>query len=91
MCIRDRNTTPPFSEMPRIRFDILLFLQLGILFDCAEDVYKRQRVVWGLEVTIATFSPTSRFVRLDLPTFGRPMTATNTEDVSCLLYTSRCV
>ena len=42
----------------------------------------RVRVVWGLEVTIATFSPTSRFVRLDLPTFGRPMTATNTEDVS---------
>ena len=36
----------------------------------------------GFEVTMATFSPTSRFVRLDLPTFGRPMTATNTEDVS---------
>ena len=24
--------------MPRIRFDILLFLQLGILFDCAEEI-----------------------------------------------------
>jgi hypothetical protein len=35
-----------------------------------------------LEVTMATFSPTRRLVRLDLPTFGRPMTATNTEDVS---------
>ena len=33
-----QNTTPPFSEMPRIRFDILLFLQLGILFDCAEEI-----------------------------------------------------
>ena len=42
----------------------------------------RVRVVWGLEVTMATFSPTKRFVRLDLPTFGRPMTATNTEEVS---------
>ena len=35
-----------------------------------------------LKGEIATFSPTSRFIRLDLPTFGRPMTATNTEDVS---------
>ena len=42
----------------------------------------RVRVVWGLEVTMATFSPTRRFVRLDLPTFGRPMTATKTEEVS---------
>ena len=42
----------------------------------------RVRVVCGLEVTMATFSPTSRLVRLDLPTLGRPMTATNTDEVS---------
>ena len=38
----------------------------------------RLRVVWGFWVTIATFSPTSRLVRLDLPTLGRPTRATNT-------------
>ena len=35
----------------------------------------RVRVVCGLEVTMATFSPTRRLVRLDLPTLGRPTKA----------------
>src|SRR6266516_974485 len=34
-------------------------------------------VVCGLSDTIATFSPTRRFTRVDLPTFGRPTTATS--------------
>ena len=37
----------------------------------------RLRVVWGLSETIATFWPTSRLTRVDLPTFGRPTTVTN--------------
>src|SRR5215470_9238879 len=37
----------------------------------------RFRVVCGLEVTMATFCPTSRFTRVDFPAFGRPTIATN--------------
>src|SRR6267378_929673 len=37
----------------------------------------RLRVVCGLEVTIATFCPTSRFTSVDFPAFGRPIIATN--------------
>src|SRR5215470_18230928 len=37
----------------------------------------RLRVVWGFEVTIATFCPTSRFTSVDFPAFGRPTIATN--------------
>ena len=36
-----------------------------------------RRVVCGFELVIATFSPTSAFVRVDLPTFGRPTIETN--------------
>ncbi len=36
----------------------------------------RLRVVWGLGVTIASFSPTMRFISVDLPTLGRPRIAT---------------
>ena len=36
----------------------------------------RLRVVCGLSETIATFWPTSRLTRVDLPTFGRPTTVT---------------
>ncbi len=32
----------------------------------------RLRVVWGLLVTMAIFSPTRALVRVDLPTLGRP-------------------
>ena len=32
----------------------------------------RLRVVWGLLLTMATFSPTRALVRVDLPTLGRP-------------------
>ena len=32
----------------------------------------RFRVVWGLGVTMATFSPTRAFSRVDFPTLGRP-------------------
>ena len=32
----------------------------------------RLRVVCGLGDTMVIFSPTRRFVRVDLPTFGRP-------------------
>ena len=35
-----------------------------------------RRVVCGLSETIAIFWPTSAFTRVDLPTFGRPTTAT---------------
>ena len=38
-----------------------------------------RRVVCGLSETIATFWPTSAFTRVDLPTFGRPTTATMPE------------
>src|SRR5262249_46326861 len=34
-------------------------------------------VVCGLSETIATFSPTSRLTSVDLPTLGRPTTATS--------------
>ena len=37
------------------------------------------RVVCGLLDTMATFSPTKRFMMLDLPTFGRPRMATKPE------------
>jgi hypothetical protein len=36
----------------------------------------RKRVVWGRSDTIPTFDPTKALMRLDLPTFGRPTTAT---------------
>ena len=39
----------------------------------------RLRVVCGLSETIATFSPTSRLTSVDLPTLGRPTTATKPE------------
>jgi len=32
----------------------------------------RLRVVWGLLVTMAIFSPTRALVRVDFPTLGRP-------------------
>jgi len=37
----------------------------------------RLRVVWGLGVTIATFSPVSAFSSVLLPALGRPRMATN--------------
>ena len=37
------------------------------------------RVVWGRSDTMATFSPTKAFIRLDLPTLGRPTMATKPE------------
>ena len=37
----------------------------------------RRRVVCGLSETIATLPPQSAFTSVDLPTFGRPATATN--------------
>src|SRR5262249_31956295 len=39
--------------------------------------WMRLRVVWGFEVTIAIFCPTSRFTSVDFPAFGRPTMATN--------------
>src|SRR5271169_2285329 len=39
----------------------------------------RLRVVWGLRVTIATFSPTSALSSVDLPALGRPRIETNPE------------
>ena len=38
-----------------------------------------RRVVCGLSLVIATFSPTSAFVSVDLPTFGRPTNVTKPE------------
>ena len=35
----------------------------------------RLRVVWGLVETMAIFSPTRAFSKVDLPTFGRPTSA----------------
>src|SRR3954465_11334062 len=35
-----------------------------------------RRVVWGLSETIATLRPTMPFTSVDLPTFGRPASAT---------------
>src|SRR5690606_34026131 len=39
----------------------------------------RWRVVCGLSVTMLIFSPTSAFISVDLPTFGRPTIATKPE------------
>ncbi len=39
----------------------------------------RLRVVCGLGDTIATFCPTNWLINVDLPTFGRPITATKPE------------
>ncbi len=36
-----------------------------------------RRVVCGFELVIATFSPTSALVSVDLPTLGRPTKVTN--------------
>ena len=46
----------------------------------------RSRVVWGLRDVMLTRSPTSALIRVDLPTFGRPMTATmpTRRAVSCI-------
>src|SRR5271165_4285424 len=41
--------------------------------------WMRLRVVCGLRVTMASFSPTSAFNRVDLPALGRPMMETNPE------------
>ena len=38
-----------------------------------------RRVVCGLSLVMATFSPTSAFVSVDLPTFGRPTNVTKPE------------
>src|SRR6476469_2207971 len=35
------------------------------------------RVVWGLELVIATFCPTRALVSVDLPAFGRPTRQAN--------------
>jgi hypothetical protein len=37
------------------------------------------RVVWGTGLTMATFSPQIRFMRVDFPTEGRPTTATKAD------------
>ena len=41
--------------------------------------WMRLRVVCGLRVTIASFSPTSALSSVDFPAFGRPMMETNPE------------
>src|SRR5271169_1057128 len=41
--------------------------------------WMRFRVVCGLRVTIASFSPTRAFSRVDFPAFGRPIIETNPE------------
>src|SRR5271157_4014142 len=41
--------------------------------------WMRLRVVCGLRVTMASFSPTSAFNRVDLPALGRPIMETNPE------------
>ena len=51
--------------------------------NCAASVVtiarRRLRVVCATGEVIATFSPTIRFTKVDLPTLGRPMSATNPE------------
>ena len=37
----------------------------------------RLRVVWGLSLMMAIFCPISALISVDLPTFGRPITAAN--------------
>src|SRR6185437_514897 len=39
--------------------------------------WMRVRVVCGLAVTIATFSPTSALINVDFPALGRPIMETN--------------
>src|SRR4051812_8095512 len=50
-----------------------------------------RRVVCGLSETIATLRPTSPLTSVDLPTFGRPATATKPDrTVPCVPLTSTC-
>src|SRR3974390_1353739 len=39
----------------------------------------RLRVVWGLRITMASFSPTNAFSSVDCPALGRPMMETKPE------------
>src|SRR6476469_2820644 len=52
-----------------------------------------RRVVWGLSLVMATFSPTSALVSVDLPTFGRPTKVTKPErkfsSVMCVILLQR--
>lgn len=49
--------------------------KLGVC--CGENAEsKGSRVVWGLWLVIAIFWPSRRLKSVDLPTFGRPITAT---------------
>src|SRR5579872_6074628 len=50
--------------------------------------WMRVRVVCGLAVTIATFSPMRALINVDLPAFGRPMMETNPERMVISAY--RC-
>src|SRR5580692_912682 len=43
--------------------------------------WMRVRVVCGLAVTMATFSPMSALTSVDLPALGRPMTETNPDRI----------
>ena len=40
---------------------------------------RRERVVWGLLLTMEIFSPTRRLIRVDLPTLGEPTMAVKPE------------
>src|SRR4051812_42632980 len=41
------------------------------------------RVVWGLSVTMETFSPTRELTRVDFPEFGRPTIVTKPDRPGC--------
>ena len=51
----------------------------------------RLRVVCGLLLTMATFSPTIAFIIVDLPTFGRPTIAANPERNFFSLFSLLCM
>ena len=46
------------------------------------------RVVWGIRVVMATFSPMMALRRVDLPTLGRPTMAQTPEAVTEVLTTA---
>ena len=56
-----------------------LAAKLALLFGTCMIPRMRLRVVCGLGLMMASFSPTSAFSSVDLPAFGRPRMQTNPE------------
>src|SRR5690606_16951236 len=74
------SRTRSFSRSPRsVRGRCTPGVSTRMIWESSRVTMPRiaRRVVCGLVEVIATFSPTSALVRVDLPTLGRPTRATN--------------